>query len=184
MQKWGVVIYRGGVGLEGEFNVIAPSGSVEELCSALVGAGAQDMDTEAYEALRVGSGVPAHGPELGEEVNPLEAGLWDAVSFTKGCYVGQEVVARLNTYEKVKRYLAMLSLEDGPIPDAGTPLTVDGKDAGKLTSVSPITISGRRPALGYVRKAYANPEAALMVEAGDGPVACEFVRRVGTREEG
>ena len=141
-----------------------------------------EMEADSYEAFRIASGVPAYGPELGEEVNPLEAGLWDSVSFTKGCYVGQEVVARLNTYEKVKRYLAMLSLEDGAIPDAGAPLTVDGKDAGKLTSVSPVLISGRRPALGYVRKAYANPEAALTVESGDGPVACEFVRRVGTRD--
>ena len=112
----------------------------------------REMDSESYEVFRISAGVPAHGPEFGEEVNPLEAGLWDAVSFTKGCYVGQEVVARLNTYEKVKRYLAMLSLEDGAIPDAGAPLTVDGKDAGKLTSVSPVLISGRRPALGYVRK--------------------------------
>ena len=77
------------------------------------------MDADSYEAFRIAAGVPAHGPELGEEVNPLEAGLWDAVSFTKGCYVGQEVVARLNTYEKVKRYLAMLSLETGPYPTQG-----------------------------------------------------------------
>ena len=153
----GVVIYRGGVGLNGAFNVIAPSGSVEEICSALVGEGAREMDAEAYEGFRVGAGVPAHGPELGEEVNPLEAGLWDSVSFTKGCYVGQEVVARLNTYEKVKRYLAMLSLEDGAIPDAGAPLTVDGKDAGKLTSVSPIRFraAGQRSAM--LEKPMRNP---------------------------
>ena len=57
----------------------------------------REMDSESYEVFRISAGVPAHGPEFGEEVNPLEAGLWDAVSFTKGCYVGQEVVARLNT---------------------------------------------------------------------------------------
>ncbi len=180
----GVVICRGGVGLDGALKVIAPSGSVEEICSALVGAGAQEMDPEAYEVFRLDAGIPVFGREFGEEVNPLEAGLWEAVSFTKGCYVGQEVVARLNTYEKVKRYLAKLSLEDESVPESGTPLTVDGKDAGKLTSVSPVAVSGRRAALGYVRKKYAEPGAMLIAETADGSVACEFVERVGKRDEG
>ena len=79
---------------------------------------------------RVGAGAPVFGAELGEEVNPLEAGLWEAVSFTKGCYVGQEVVARLNTYEKVKRYLAKLSFEEGEMPETGATLTVDGQGSG------------------------------------------------------
>ena len=143
----------------------------------------REMDADSYEAFRIAAGVPVYGKELGEEVNPLEAGLWDAVSFTKGCYVGQEVVARLNTYEKVKRYLAKLSFEDGPLPEAGTSLTVEGKDAGKLTSVSPVAESGRRAALGYVRKKYAEPGAILIAETGDGPVACEFIGRVGKRDE-
>ena len=103
------IAFRGGVGVGGAYNVIAPSGSVGEVWKGLVGAGAREMDSESYEVFRVGAGAPVFGAELGEEVNPLEAGLWEAVSFTKGCYVGQEVVARLNTYEKVKRYLSKLS---------------------------------------------------------------------------
>ena len=182
-----VLVSKADPSLGEAFTLLVPIASAPALHAEILATGEafgmREMNADSYEAFRIAAGVPAHGPEFGEEVNPLEAGLWDSVSFTKGCYVGQEVVARLNTYEKVKRYLAMLSLEDGAIPDAGTPLTVDGKDAGKLTSVSPITISGRRPAIGYVRKAYAKPEAALTVESGDGPVACEFVRRVGTREE-
>ena len=130
-------VYRGGVGMGGEYNVIAPSGGVEAISSALVGAGAAEMDAETYEVFRVGAGAPVFGTELGEEVNPLEAGLWEAVSFTKGCYVGQEVVARLNTYEKVKRYLSKLSLDEGEKPAPGATLTVDGKEAGKITSVAP-----------------------------------------------
>ena len=183
-----VLVSKADPALGEAFTLLAPIASAPALRAEILAAGEAfgmgEMDSDSYEAFRIASGVPAYGPELGEEVNPLEAGLWEAVSFTKGCYVGQEVVARLNTYEKVKRYLAMLSLEDGTIPDAGTPLTVDGKDAGKLTSVSPVLISGRRPALGYVRKAYANPEAALTVKSGDGPVACEFIERVGKRDEG
>ena len=179
-----VIVYGGGVGLEGTLNVIAPSGGVEAVSSALVGAGVMEMDVEAYEVFRVGAGVPVYGRELGEEVNPLEAGLWEAVSFTKGCYVGQEVVARLNTYEKVKRYLVKLSFEEGEMPETGATLTVEGKEAGKITSVAPTAVSGRRAALGYVRKKYAEPGARLVAETAEGKVVCEFVGRVGGREEG
>lgn len=184
MAGMGVVINRGGVGLEGAFNVIAPSGGVETVSSALVGAGAVEMDTDTYEAFRVGAGVPVYGMELGEDVNPLEAGLWEAVSFTKGCYVGQEVVARLNTYEKVKRHLSILSFEDRATPEPGAPLMAEGKEAGKVTSVAPVVESGRRAAMGYVRKRYAEPGAILTVETGNGTATCEFVEKVGGRKEG
>ena len=177
------IVYRGGVGMGGAYNVIVPSGSLEEVWKGLVGAGAREMDSESYEMFRVGAGAPVFGAELGEEVNPLEAGLWEAVSFTKGCYVGQEVVARLNTYEKVKRYLSTLSFEDGAAPEPNTTLTVEGKEVGKITSVAPVTVSGRRAALGYVRKKYAEPGATLTVETSDGPTMCKFVERVGRREE-
>ena len=176
------IAFRGGVG--GAYNVIAPSGSVGEVWKGLVGAGAREMDSESYEVFRVGAGAPVFGAELGEEVNPLEAGLWEAVSFTKGCYVGQEVVARLNTYEKVKRYLSKLSLDEGEMPDPDATLTVDGKEAGKITSVAPVAVSGRRAALGYIRKKYAESGAKLVAETGEGQLACKFVEMVGRREEG
>lgn len=177
------IVYGGGVGMEGAYSVIVPSGSVEEVCSALIGAGAQEMDGEAYEVFRVGTGAPVYGAELGEEVNPLEAGLWEAVSFTKGCYVGQEVVARLNTYEKVKRYLCRLSIDGGVSPAPRAKLAVDGKDAGNITSVAPVGVSGQRTALGYVRKKYADPGTKLLAETDELQVVCEFVDRVGRREE-
>ena len=176
------VVYRGGVGVGGAYNVIAPSGSVGEVWKGLVGAGAREIDSESYEVFRVGAGAPVFGAELGEEVNPLEAGLWEAVSFTKGCYVGQEVVARLNTYEKVKRYLSKLSLHEGEKPAPGATLTVDGKEAGKITSVAPVGMSGRRAALGYIRKKYAEPGTKLVAESGKGQVECEYVDRVGRGE--
>ena len=178
------IVFRGGMGMGGAYNVIAPSGAVGDVWKGLVGEGVVEMNAEDYEVFRVGAGAPVFGAELGEEVNPLEAGLWEAVSFTKGCYVGQEVVARLNTYEKVKRYLSKLSFDEGEKPAHGATLTVDGREAGKITSVAPVVVSGRRAALGYVRKKYAEPGARLVAESGDGPVACEFVDRVGRREEG
>ncbi len=182
-----VLVSKADPALGEAFTLLAPTASARTLGAEILAAGEafgmREMDADSYEVFRIAEGVLVYGKELGEEVNPLEAGLWEAVSFTKGCYVGQEVVARLNTYEKVKRYLAKLSFEDGPLPEAGTSLTVEGKDAGKLTSVSPVAESGRRAALGYVRKKYAEPGAILIVETGDGPVACEFIGRVGKRDE-
>ena len=71
--------------------------------------GALTMGMEAYEALRVGLGAPSYDRELSEAYNPLETGLWGSISFTKGCYIGQEVIARLDTYQKVQKHLVSLS---------------------------------------------------------------------------
>ena len=67
-----------------------------------------EIEGEELERWRIAAGLPAAGHELTEDWNPLEAGLWDHVSFTKGCYVGQEVVARLRTYDKVSREIVRL----------------------------------------------------------------------------
>ena len=64
------------------------------------------------DAVRVSFGIPEYGPELGEPFNPLEAGLIGSVDFTKGCYIGQEVVARLDSYKKVQKYLVSLRFVD------------------------------------------------------------------------
>ena len=77
-----------------------------------------DWCSRAAESWRILLGLPISGHELTEDHNPLEAGLRDAVCFDKGCYVGQEVVARLNTYDKVSRTLVGLTLPDGSTPPA------------------------------------------------------------------
>jgi len=118
--------------------------------ATLTGGGA--IDAEALEAWRILKGLPAPGHELTEEHNPLEAGLRDAISFTKGCYVGQEVVARLNTYGKVSRVLVRLALAPGdPVPANGAMVLHDGHAVGAITSA--ILPPGRKApvALAYVK---------------------------------
>ena len=66
----------------------------------------------AYDAFRISRGIPAFGAEISNAFNPYEAGLAHAISFTKGCYIGQEVIARLDTYEKVQRELVGLMFEE------------------------------------------------------------------------
>jgi folate-binding protein YgfZ len=105
---------------------------------------------ECLEALRVEAGLPLAGHELTEEYNPWEARLQDAISLNKGCYVGQEVIARLNTYKKISRCLVRLELRDGR-PEPGSRLEAGGEAIGLLTSVAAIPGEDRVVALGYVR---------------------------------
>ena len=89
----------------------------------------------AYEAYRLSQGIPSNGGELTDDYNPLEVGLKDAVSFSKGCYIGQEVIARLDTYQKVHRRLLGLAMT-GPPPVTGVSadLLKGGTSVGKVTS--------------------------------------------------
>ena len=139
------------------------------------GLGLVPMGTAAYETLRIEAGVPAYGAELSEEVNPLEARLKSSINFAKGCYVGQEVVARLDTYQKVKRYLVKLRFDGGAVPHPGTPLHLDGKEVGTLTSVAALPGDGLAIALGYVRRAHAQPGVKVVVDAGHGQSVGEIV---------
>jgi len=116
--------------------------------------GATPAGEEAVEAVRVERGVPVYGRELGEEYNPLETGLRPIISFTKGCYVGQEVVARLDTYKKVQRRLAGLRWEADARVDAGADIVLDGEGVGVLTSAARLP-DGAGVGLGYVKRGVA-----------------------------
>jgi aminomethyltransferase len=126
-------------------------------------------DAAVLEALRIDAGLPAAGRELSEEYNPWEARLGDAISLTKGCYVGQEVIARLNTYKKVSRYLVRLRVEGERPPAVPAPLRGGGETIGTLTSAAAVPGEGRIAALGYVRDEDAVAGAPVTVEQVDGP---------------
>jgi tRNA-modifying protein YgfZ len=103
------------------------------------------VDDEELERRRIAAATPRFGRELDDRVLPAEAGLDErAVSFTKGCYPGQEPIARQRYRGKVNRRLRVLDVEGAP-PDAETPVTYDGKDVGRVTSAVPGL------ALAYVR---------------------------------
>ena len=142
--------------------LVAPSDAADGIARTLAGMGAVEANDEEWEALRVASGAPAFGPEMGEPYNPLEAGLIGAIDFTKGCYIGQEVIARLDSYERVQKYLSVLRFSDGCDAAAGTPLYIDGRQAGTVTSVYR-TASGDLRGLGFVRTASAAPGQTLEV---------------------
>jgi folate-binding protein YgfZ len=124
------------------------------------------VSLEAYEAVRIEAGIPVMGRELDEGTIPAEAGIVDrSVSFTKGCYTGQELVARIDSRGgNVPRRLRGLVLA-APAP-AGATLRADGKDVGELTSVAVSPALGT-VALAYVRRAIEPPaEVEVAWEGG------------------
>lgn len=129
--------------------------------AALADAGLVAVGQEAWDALMVNYAIPRSGRELGDAFNPLEAGLIGAVDFAKGCYIGQEVIARLDTYNKVQRYLAQLRFSDDAVATEGAVLESGGRNVGRVTSLATIPTTGERLALAYIRTAQAQPGARL-----------------------
>ncbi|EDX85316.1 Glycine cleavage T-protein C-terminal barrel domain [Synechococcus sp. PCC 7335] len=100
-----------------------------------------------WESLRIQQGRPTPHKELTDDDNPLEAGLWHSVSFEKGCYIGQETIARLNTYKGVKKRLWGLAIDRSVLE--GSDIALDGKIVGKLTSLT--NTEAGFFGLGYIR---------------------------------
>ncbi len=132
------------------------------------------FDSQLFEILRIENGTPIAPNEINEKHNPLELALaTEAVSFTKGCYIGQEVIARLDAQNKVQRTLVGLKFVDA-MPNIGdrisdesligTPL---GEEIGEITSVTH-SPSNSNIGLGYIRAKYANPGAVVSVKDGVG----------------
>lgn len=142
------------------YDLIGPTRALQEARESLLLYGATPADHAAYEAVRVEAGVPRFGVDLTPENFPAEAGILDrAVSFAKGCYPGQETVARMHYRGHPNRLLYRLLLHGEP-PETTTPIFQDEKEVGRLTSVSPVQTGGARPALGYLHRK-ADPEATL-----------------------
>ncbi len=134
------------IALPGYTWIVAPE-HASVLQETLTNAGAIPISQTVWDELTLEQGRPLPDYELTEDYNPLEAGLWEAISFDKGCYIGQETIARLNTYQGVKQRLWGLRLSQRVDPD--TPITLDGKKVGKLTRVLE-TEEGVK-GLGYIR---------------------------------
>ena len=118
-------------------------------------AGVEPGDPAAYEALRIESGVPRMGSELGERTIPAEAGIVDrSASFTKGCYTGQELVARIDSRGgNVPRRLRGLLLAPGAdVPPPGAVVLVGEQEVGAVTSAAWSAARGAPVALAYVRR--------------------------------
>ncbi|MBX2992193.1 MAG: aminomethyltransferase family protein [Bacteroidetes bacterium] len=106
----------------------------------------------AYQVFRISRGIPELGAELSDQFNPYEAGLSHAISFTKGCYIGQEVIARLDTYKKVQKGLWGIISSGDDAMQPGAEILENGDVIGKITSSTPDSIRGKRIGLAIVKK--------------------------------
>lgn len=144
------------------FTLISNDADAPILWQQLLTAGAIPMGEQGWEYLRINQGRPMPDAELTEDYNPLEARLWQTVSFNKGCYIGQETIARLNTYQGVKQQLWGIQLT--AFVEPGTIICLeDGTKAGILTSCC-LTDTGAR-GLGYIKSKVGG--AGLKVQLGE-----------------
>ncbi len=163
-------------GLTGEpgFQLFVPAAGSEAARDRLTTAGVRHGlvagGAEALEILRVESGLPIAGAELTEDVLPPEAHLERAISYTKGCYTGQEIIARLRSRGQVAHLLVGI-VPEGPDPlQRGQAIHAGGEAIGEITSAVVSPIAGPI-ALGFVRRAHAAPGTAVTVDGREARVA-------------
>src|SRR5258708_87835 len=125
----------------------------------------------ALGATRLSQGVPWFGYDFGEKQIPHEAGLQDShISYTKGCYTGQEIVERLRSRGHVNRQRIRLAFSGEVVPEGGTTLTLDGKEVGYVTRAARSWDPPRIIGMGYVRKEATAPSTVLQCGSGTATV--------------
>ena len=139
------------------FRLLGNADAVAPLWQGLLAAGATPVGLDTLGTLRLEAGIPWFGIDMDEETLVMEIGLEGAISFTKGCYLGQEVVERVAARGHVNRKLCGLVAAGSVIPPAGSPLLHDGKEVGAVTSATRSPALDRVIALGYVHRAAFEP---------------------------
>ncbi|XP_023904197.1 putative transferase At1g60990, chloroplastic [Quercus suber] len=156
-----VTVGVGNVISEEGFSLLLTPAAAESVWKTILSLGAIPMGSNVWEKLRVLQGRPAPLKELTNEFNVLEAHLWNSISLNKGCYKGQETISRLVTYDGVKQRLWGIRLSAPAEP--GSPITINGKKVGKLTSYA----SGRKESehfgLGYIKRQAASDGDTVIV---------------------
>ena len=142
------------------------------LLAAVQKHGGGPMGYKALSALRLEMGVPWFGYDLGEKQIPHEAGLQEShISYTKGCYTGQEIVERVRSRGQVNKQRVVLVFSGDAVPEPGTPLTLDGKEVGYITRAAEVLEPPRILGMGYVRKEGSAIGTILQWEGGTATVA-------------
>lgn len=140
--------------------------------------GLTEITAEEYEVKRIEFGSPAFGKEMTELTNPLECGLDKYVSFTKGCYIGQEVIARLDAYDKISKHLVGISSENS-IPLGSQPgdvkMQIEGKECGFITSSCSSEKFGNI-GLGFVKTIFLNYDKPYNILHNGDSNECKVVR--------
>jgi folate-binding protein YgfZ len=167
------------------FDLFVERAQADALRRTLVAAGAVEVDPAAADAIRIESGVPLFHRDMDEDTIPLEAGIESrAISFSKGCYVGQEVVIRVlhRGHGRVARKLVGLRIEGDRVPAPGASIRVEEREVGRITSSTASPALQQPIALGYVHRDFTEPGTHLSADgAAAEVVALPFVPTQGGR---
>jgi folate-binding protein YgfZ len=153
--------------------LIVPRDRAESIRARLIEAGAVSASEDTSETLRIEAGRPRFGIDMNTDTIPLEAGLEErAISFTKGCYVGQEVIIRVmhRGHGRVARRLVMIVLPRGPVPARGDKIHLNDRVVGEITSAAASPRLGSPLALGYVQRDHALAGTELTVNGSEARV--------------
>ena len=156
------------------YSALVSKDDVEATVARLVAQGAIETNLETLDVVRIESGRPRFLVDMDEHTIPLEAGLErTAISFTKGCYVGQEVIVRVTQRGggRVAKKLVGLRMNHGQVPLTSDPITSSGRQIGRVTSAawSPALAAG--VALGYVHRDFVEPGTVVEIDGKGGPLS-------------
>src|SRR5712692_5476703 len=167
---------------QGGYDMLLPRDEAESLWNGFLLQGSElglrPVGSEALEILRLEKGTPRYGIDVDEHTIVLEAGFQDAISFTKGCYMGQEVVARATHIGRVNRRLVQLQIDSKHGLVIGTRLLSDGAEVGQLTSNAFSPGIGKVVGLGYVQRDSAAEGRKLVASANGEDVPAVITRIV------
>jgi len=162
------IVTRGSDVGEPGFEVYLGAEQRDAFVRALESAGAVALDAETAEAIRIEAGVPLFHRDMDEETIPLEAGIEQrAISLTKGCYVGQEVIIRVlhRGHGRVARRLVGLAVDGPVVPERAAAIVVGDKVVGEVTSAAFSPRLGRPVAIGYVQRDVAEPDTIVRINS-------------------
>lgn len=161
------------------FVIVVPMAAAHAVWLALRQAGydgePRSVGMEAVNILRIEAGTPWYGLDMDETILLQEAGLEQAISFSKGCYIGQETVARIAHRGHVNRHLVGLLINTDEVPVSDTPLLYEQREVGRVTSAVHSLSLDRPIALGYVRRELMAPGTVLELRSPDGVGSAEIV---------
>lgn len=154
-----IILVRGDNPCVPNHEMFVEKDKAEAVWNTLLEAGAEAVQNGSLETFRILCGIPKFGQDIRERILPQETGQERALNFTKGCYIGQEIVERIRSRGAVHRMFMGFDLAE-PVA-AGTKIQGEGKDVGEITSVMADPLKGKQLALGYLRKEYAGGDKQL-----------------------
>jgi len=177
-----VTIIRATHTAEDGFDLFIDASAAAELWNALLKAGARPIGFEAFEILRLEAGRPRYGIDMDETNVVSETGLDDAISYTKGCYIGQEIIARIKYRGHVAKKLSGLMFDQPVKIERDAKInSLDGKEIGRITSAALSPHLGRTIALGYVKYDYLAANTEVRVQLDESEHAARVVALPFTR---